>query len=260
MTATKIGSEGYSPKGKLGDSGKDGASVYYTSYIYRTDESEIKRCISNKMILTNNPNYPQPDSSIPYENGDIIIDRDGLMFFIDDASTGTLIKIGQLIPKNENDDIEISNDDDASISFIASKYTDGDSNQNNKYYAANTSGYYRFNTRTRKNKELYAKLRYNTSDVSLNDASMYKIIVLLPSGHRISKVINNNTLDNAFILVDYQLLFQMDNTDNGFTEDSSEYSDSTKENYIENQLLQCRAYVEVYKKNRPVKIYPINIT
>lgn len=259
MTSTNIGSEGYSPKGRLGNSGKDGASVYYTSYIYGTDTSEIQRCILNKSVLTNNPNYQQSDSSIFYENGDIVIDRNGLMLYINDVSNGQLVKIGQLIPKKENENLNISNDD-TSISFIASTYTDGDSSQNNKYYAPNESGYYRFNTRTRKNKDLYAKLRYNTSDVSLNDASMYKIIVLLASGHRISKVINSSTLDDAFILVDYQLLFQMDNTDNGFTTDSSEYSNDTKQIYIENQLLQCRAYVEMYKKDKPIKIYPINIT
>lgn len=263
MISTNIGSEGYSPKGKLGNNGKDGASIYYTSYSYENNKSEIKNHISNRNVLSNNPNYSS-DSSVHYKNGDIIIDCDGLMLYIDNTLNGELTKIGQLIPKKDINDYEMPSNDDVSISFIASKYSN---NTQGKYYNENASGYYRFHSRTLREEDLYVKLTYNTQqDASfLNDASMYKIIVILPSGHRISKVINSNTFNNnTFILIDYQLLFQLSDVDNNdgniFTVQADEYSNATKNTYITNKIPLCKAYVEKYKKDETVKIYPINIT
>ena len=89
---------GYAPQGSIGSSGKDGYSVYYSSFDSSDDsKNNMILLIKQRKVLSANPNYGS-NQVINYKVGDVIISIDTTMLRIsgDSISNCTLETIGSI--------------------------------------------------------------------------------------------------------------------------------------------------------------------
>ena len=89
---------GYAPQGSIGSSGKDGYSVYYSSFDSSEDSiNNMILLIKQKKVLSTNPNYGI-GQVINYKIGDVIITIDAMMLRIagDSISNCNIEKIGSI--------------------------------------------------------------------------------------------------------------------------------------------------------------------
>ena len=226
---------GYAPQGSIGSPGKDGYSVYYSSFDSSEDSiNNMILLIKQKKVLSTNPNYGI-DQIINYKIGDIIITIDAMMLIIvgENISNCSIESIGhiKIIEDNgEGEDIFNGIDIEYSIdsNYITSKndynYIENGSSPLYHHRDTNDSSCY--------GNSIHLKTPSNfTTYLDQMDGHICKFVLNFLSGLRIEKVITYENY-NDYIFIDNRYLYPFGHIDqdtmwNKTTPISSYYEEKT---------------------------------
>ena len=226
------GIQGYSPKGKIGETGKIGFSLYFAPYDLSNDDDIIiiKEKIINGESLTNNKN----DKTYSYQTNDVIIDKFARMYTVkinlseeDLKKQIVLVYAGNVINQTKNENIETP----LTIEDIKLKIISHNKNRTLDYQYYNGTTAYPYN-RCKNNETVYELDFTNESKETLKnlfkEGNIYKVVALHRCGLSQEWLIDQNSINSIYI--------------------SKKYLQMTKSEELNNT--NCDFYLEVNIKDR----------
>ena len=207
---------GYAPQGSIGSSGKDGYSVYYSSFDSSEDNiNNMILLIKQKKVLSTNPNYGI-GQVINYKIGDVIITIDAMMLRIagDSISNCNIEKIGSIkiiSDTGEGEDIFNGINIEYKINSnpvpVINDYNYIENGASPLYHHRDTNDRYCYGNSI----HLYTPSDFTTY-LSKMDNHMCKFVLNFISGLRIEKVITSENYNNS-IFIDNRYLYPFGHRD-----------------------------------------------
>lgn len=277
------GTPGYSPQGSKGNDGKNGYSIYYSSF--GSDDisiEKIKSLINGKKVLSSNDNY-MSDEIVEYRDHDMIMTNDASIFIISGIDDGNVYinHIGSIKKALRNKDTTpFSND--TSIGIIISNIQDTVQNYNYSVYnVASPLWHHRDANDSSMHGNTLMIEDVNRFKDKLNDVdgSTGTLVINFRDGLRYEKIITVSNADDG-IFIENGYLYPYGNIDSSSiwsnpnhrfqTYDQERNVSPVSDTSTASQILRanlisktpsrklCDGYIEYYYKNQEYRI-PLEI-